>query len=49
MLSCQCGIADFVAGLIERRPTKNEVFMMSNLRPWRRASTSAFGMLGVSM
>jgi len=47
--SCQTGIPDFGSGRTARRDKKNEVDMISKLKPRLRASASAFGMFGVSM
>src|SRR4029450_7288768 len=47
--SCQAGIPDFAEGLRARRDRKNDVDMISNCQPCRRAIASAFGTLGCSM
>ena len=48
-LSCQSGIPDRYATLIERRDTKNDVDMMSKIQPCLRAIASPRGTFGVSI
>ncbi len=48
-LSCQRGMPEFAAGRNERRERKNEVAMMSNLKPVLRSAARPLGMFGVSM
>src|SRR5215210_4537220 len=48
-LSCQRGMPDCAAALIERRDRKNDVAMMSNLKPSLRRIARPRGMFGVSM
>ena len=47
--SYQRGSAECAAGRNARRDRKNDVDMMSNCQPLRRAMASAFGTFGVSM
>src|SRR5215217_424771 len=48
-LSCQRGMPDCAAARIERRDRKNDVAMMSNLKPSLRRIARPRGMFGVSM
>ena len=47
--SCQAGIPERGSNRTERRDKKNDVDMISKLRPSLRACPSAFGTFGVSM
>src|ERR1700722_3416830 len=48
-LSCHCGMPDVAEAFRVRRPTKNEVVMMSNFRPALRIIASALGRRGDSI
>ena len=47
--SCQRGMPEWAAGFNARRERKNEVDMMSKVKPCLRAMASPFGTFGVSM
>src|ERR1700737_296921 len=47
--SCHEGMPEFGAGLIDQRPRKNDVVMMSNFKPALRSEASAAGTRGLSM